>query len=128
MSQAKVDKYKEEKLARKNKNTKSKVKDRLTVAGIGAIGLLCVAYMVYSVLVWLGVYTPPKATEPFVSTVTAEQLAANLASGSATDPLGYYSKAAAENKTEEATTGAEEKTTSAEEETTVTEEETTVTE
>jgi hypothetical protein len=66
MSQAKVDKYKQEKYNRKHNQKKNHAKKYLAYAGVTLFALVCVVYLGYSVAVETGIYTPP--TTPITKT------------------------------------------------------------
>lgn len=62
MSQAKVDKYKQEKYNRKHAKKKSNVKKIAAYAAATLVVILFVGYLGYSVAVVTGLYTPPATT------------------------------------------------------------------
>lgn len=111
MSQAKVEKHKQEKYNRKNAPKQSSAKKYL---GYGAATIVAVAliwYVGYSIGIESGLIKPEETTTAYVSSVTSEELASQFeASG---DSLGFYEKAKAENaeETEETAASDEEATT-----------------
>ena len=62
MSQAKVDRYKQEKYNRKNNKKKGSAKKILSYAIVTLVGVAFVVYIGYSIAVATGMYTPPVAT------------------------------------------------------------------
>ena len=62
MSQAKVDKYKQEKYNRKNAKKKTNIKKIVSYIITTLIGIAFVVYIGYSIAVATGLYTPPVAT------------------------------------------------------------------
>lgn len=62
MSQAKVDKYKQEKYNRKNAKKKTSIKKICSYVIATLVGIAFVVYIGYSIAVATGLYTPPVAT------------------------------------------------------------------
>jgi hypothetical protein len=62
MSQAKVDKYKQEKYNRKNAKKKTNIKKIFSYVVATLIGIAFVVYIGYSIAVSTGLYTPPITT------------------------------------------------------------------
>lgn len=114
MSQAKVEKHKQEKYNRKNNTKQSRVKEYLGYAAAALVALALIIYLGYSVAIETGLYKPEETTTAYVSSITAEELASKLDSSG--DSIGFYNKA----KTEAQTQAAEKA--SNEESTTITEE------
>lgn len=107
MSQAKVEKHKQEKYNRKNAPKKSNFKKYLAYACTTIVAIAIIWYVGYSVGVETGLIKPEETTSAYVSSVTPEELASKLESSG--DSLGFYNKAkASESDTdaseEEATT------------------------
>lgn len=59
MSQAKVDKYKQEKYNRKNQVKKSNIKKVLTYVATTVVALALLVYLCWSIAISTGLYTPP---------------------------------------------------------------------
>jgi cytoskeletal protein RodZ len=62
MSQAKVDKYKQEKYNRKHAKKKKNIKKYLSYAVATLVAICFIGYLGYSVAVATGLYTPPTTT------------------------------------------------------------------
>lgn len=117
MSQAKVEKHKQEKYNRKNTPKQSRIKEYLGYAAATLVALALIIYFGYSVAIETGLYKPEETTTAYVSSITAEELASQLDSSG--DAIGFYNeaKAEAEKETTEEEASKEEATTVAEEET-----------
>lgn len=114
MSQAKIDKYKQEKYNRKKTPKKSKGKGLLAKACVFVVLAALVVYIGYSIAIETGLITPKGKQDGFVGTATAEELESKLQSY---DPIGLYGEKEdeAEDTSDEAS---EDETKEAEEEAT----------
>lgn len=107
MSQAKVEKHKQEKYGRKNTPKQSKFKKYLAYAGATLVAAALIIYMGYSVAIETGLYKPEEKTTAYVGTASVKDLKSKLATSG--DPIGLYdteTTAAAETTAAEETTAA----------------------
>lgn len=102
MSQAKVDRYKQEKYNRKHQQQKKNIKKYFTYAGITLVVIAFIVYLGYSIAVSTGLYEPP--TEPVTMTqVEKESLRQTLIQQNDPNVKNVETTTAAEIQTVEAT-------------------------
>lgn len=115
MSQAKVDKYKQEKYNRKNVKKKSNVKKIAAYAAATLVVILFVGYLGYSVAVATGLYTPPATTIHRELSEAEKESIRNVMIQNGNSDVKVTTSAAKENtttaKTEKTTKSTEKETT-----------------